>query len=134
MVCPFCGCDHFYARQLCYHDIIVDNDCNFISDEGIYDSEKPYGDFECTDCGAEFSDLEPTAIVCMPVAAESKKEFKDKVFELADIMYRNHDTGTPAQHLDMALYLFNKHEGTDRALDTQTFNEIISKMEGRDNY
>jgi hypothetical protein len=131
MVCPFCGCDHFYARQLCYHDIIVDNDCNFISDEGIYDSEKPYGEFVCMECSAGFEDLNSMRVVNLPEDVLMKKEFRDKILELAYIMWQNHDTGNPTKYIDMALEVYNKHKHTAYTLDEQTVDSILYEMEER---
>lgn len=52
-----CGNTHFYAHQLCYHDVIVDNNGNWLEDEGIYESERPYGPFTCTVCYNKYDEL-----------------------------------------------------------------------------
>jgi len=57
------GCSKFIARQRCYHDIIVDNDNNFIQNDAlpgqssIYESEIPYGPYTCVKCGKEYDEL-----------------------------------------------------------------------------
>jgi hypothetical protein len=53
-----CGNTRFTASQLCYHDVIVDSDNNFIDNIGIFQSESPYGSYSCTKCGAEYEELE----------------------------------------------------------------------------
>lgn len=52
-----CGNGYFYAHQLCRHDIIMDGDGNFEQNIEIYDSERPYGTFTCTSCGANYEEL-----------------------------------------------------------------------------
>ena len=53
-----CGSLRFNAHQLARHDVVVDDDGNFINDHGIYDSEKPYGPFACVLCGSVYDELE----------------------------------------------------------------------------
>ena len=63
--CPQCGCQSFYAHQVCRVDIVVDGHNTFleniISDKelgnSVYDSETPYGPYQCIECGKEFSEL-----------------------------------------------------------------------------
>lgn len=59
-----CGNNRFYARQVCRLDIIVDGSNNFqgnahdgSAEASIYDSETPYGPYECTKCGKTCDDL-----------------------------------------------------------------------------
>jgi len=52
-----CGNDKFTAHQQCYHDIIVDNCNSFQEDKGIYESNTPYGPYECTECDKEYEEL-----------------------------------------------------------------------------
>jgi len=61
-----CGCEKFYAHQVCRVDIVVDGDNSFldnlISDkelgDSVYDSGTPYGPYTCTECGTVYSELE----------------------------------------------------------------------------
>ena len=57
MCCPKCGNKRFGASQVCYHDVTVDETNEFIEDNGISESDKPYGIYTCTECGAEFDNL-----------------------------------------------------------------------------
>ena len=66
-----CGNDQFYAHQIVRTDVIVNGNNVFESnplsmnrDTGmveeffsIYDSEPPYGPYECTVCGREYEEL-----------------------------------------------------------------------------
>lgn len=59
-----CGCDQFYASQCVYIDIIVDEHGNFLenrystAEESIFEADDPYGPYYCTECGAEYDQLE----------------------------------------------------------------------------
>ena len=53
-----CGNTRFYANQVCYHSIIVNGNNVFDSDIEIGESEKPYGTYTCTECKAEYEDLD----------------------------------------------------------------------------
>lgn len=55
--CPKCGCHHFVAHQVCRLDVIVDSNNNWQENLECYDSERPYGPYTCTLCGAEYSNL-----------------------------------------------------------------------------
>lgn len=63
MVCKVCGGKEFSANQVCYHEIIVDADGEFVKNDertflnGIYDAEKPYGPFTCVACGKIYEEL-----------------------------------------------------------------------------
>ena len=52
-----CGNGRFWAYQVCYHDVFVDEHGVFEEDDGVYDSEAPYGPFICTACGADYDEL-----------------------------------------------------------------------------
>lgn len=58
-----CGNDKFYASQVAYIDIVVDENGTFLdnrymtADESIYEVDSPYGPFVCTKCGAEYDHL-----------------------------------------------------------------------------
>ena len=57
-----CGNDKFYAHQLVYLDVTVDESGEFHSNlediaAAIYDSERPYGPYTCTKCAAEYDTL-----------------------------------------------------------------------------
>jgi predicted nucleic-acid-binding Zn-ribbon protein len=56
-VCTKCGHDKFYGHQVCYHDILVDGNENFLDDKGSEQSDKPYGPYQCENCGEEYEDL-----------------------------------------------------------------------------
>ena len=63
--CPDCGCSSFYAHQQCRVDIVVDNNNNFVQNliddkdlgDSVYDSETPYGPYQCIECGKEFEEI-----------------------------------------------------------------------------
>ena len=67
MKCSRCGNDRFYADQVCYHEVIVDEWGDFEKhntqayENGIYDAENPHGPFICTNCGAGYRRLEDGA-------------------------------------------------------------------------
>ena len=71
--CP-CGSEQFTAHQLCRHDVVVDNEGNFESDAGIYDSERPYGPFGCVRCGREYSSLEDLDADAVPFEGQPCEE------------------------------------------------------------
>lgn len=58
-----CGNDKFFGHQLLRADIIVSENGEFDANIGdnlesnIYDSETPYGPFECTKCGKVYESL-----------------------------------------------------------------------------
>ena len=52
-----CGSERFSAHQQCYHDVIVDENGNFEKDDGIYQSNNPYGPFTCIECDREYEEL-----------------------------------------------------------------------------
>ena len=53
-----CGNTHFSANQACYHSVIVDSNNNFIRNIEIGEAENPYGLYHCTNCDAEYDDLD----------------------------------------------------------------------------
>ncbi len=58
-----CGSARFTAHQICRHDVIVDSENNYVRDDGIYDSEKPYGPYMCTQCNTEYDELDDLPVV-----------------------------------------------------------------------
>lgn len=63
MKCKYCGCENFIGHQVTRMDVLVDGEGEFVSNlpggfSNIYASEKPYGDFTCCNCGAEYEKLE----------------------------------------------------------------------------
>ena len=57
-----CGNDKFYAHQLVYLEVIVDENGEFHSNlediaAAIYDSDRPYGQYTCTKCNAGYNSL-----------------------------------------------------------------------------
>lgn len=77
-----CGCDRFYAHQVCRMDVIVDADNDFIENPGgdaaeaIYDAGDPYGPYQCVECGAEYASLED-----LPGEADEKYRCYEEGFE-----------------------------------------------------
>lgn len=63
MKCLKCGNDTFIGHQIIRADILVDENGDFCEnlpgglEPHIYDSEKPYGPFTCTKCGAEYEEI-----------------------------------------------------------------------------
>lgn len=64
MKCKYCGGERFTAHQLVRMDVIVDGDGEWVQNlheddfaQNIYDSERPYGPFQCCGCGAEYDEL-----------------------------------------------------------------------------
>lgn len=53
-----CGHNRFYARQETHDDIIVDQDNNWFDTIEIYYAGTPFGPYVCTNCGAQYDDLE----------------------------------------------------------------------------
>jgi len=58
-----CGNDMFYAHQLVRVDVVVDEMGNFVEnlnstmEASVYDAERPYGGFRCTECGTEYENI-----------------------------------------------------------------------------
>jgi len=66
-----CGNKSFSAHQRCYHDVVV-NSCNvYKKDNGVYESENPYGPYTCIVCGAEYDDLNELTGTDVHSAADS---------------------------------------------------------------
>lgn len=63
MQCVQCGNDTYYARQQIYVDVIVDSDGDFMDNlnddlsSSVYEVGRPYGPFECTQCGKEYDEI-----------------------------------------------------------------------------
>jgi hypothetical protein len=53
-----CGGAEFTASQRCYHDIIVNGDNIFLRNVSVFESERPYGAYTCTQCNTEYEDLD----------------------------------------------------------------------------
>lgn len=53
-----CGNKRFTASQRCYHDVIVNESGIFEENISIFESERPYGPFRCTKCGAVYEYLD----------------------------------------------------------------------------
>ena len=53
-----CGNNRFTAHQVCYHDVIVCSYNDFIRNIAIGEAENPYGPYRCTNCDAEYEDLD----------------------------------------------------------------------------
>lgn len=60
-----CHCNNkeFFAHQKCFVDVVVDGNNNFLKnkyenfEQSVYESEKPYGQYTCSNCGEEFNEL-----------------------------------------------------------------------------
>lgn len=73
-----CGCEEFYARQICYVHVVVDSDNEFIrfydgnggaADNGdaeaaIFDADDPVGPYFCAECGAVYESLDELEPEC----------------------------------------------------------------------
>lgn len=63
MRCRHCNNNQFIGHQILRTDVLVDEEGNFADnlpgglESHVYDSEKPYGPFTCTKCGAEYDEL-----------------------------------------------------------------------------
>jgi len=55
--CPYCGGKEFIGQQKISHSVIVDAEGNWVKDNSVYDSEDPFGPFECSNCGELFDEL-----------------------------------------------------------------------------
>ena len=55
--CPECGNTQFFAKQKCYHDIVVSGNNTFIDNVAVSDADTPYGPYQCTECDKEFDEL-----------------------------------------------------------------------------
>ena len=55
--CPKCENTSFSDHQRCYHDIIVDENNNFLTNIEIYESETPYGPYTCFNCKTVYPEL-----------------------------------------------------------------------------
>lgn len=53
-----CGNTRFTAKQLCYHDVIVNGNNIFTRDIAVSEAENPYGTYCCTKCGMEYESLD----------------------------------------------------------------------------
>ena len=62
MICK-CGCNRFYGHQVVRMNVICDENGDFDDnieagvEAAIYDAGKPYGPFQCVQCGAEYDEL-----------------------------------------------------------------------------
>lgn len=79
MKCKICGNEEFYAHQEVRMDVICNGNGDFldtVEGQPIYDSETPYGPFECTRCGASYEELKDGALVedlsCLYAPIEGK--------------------------------------------------------------
>lgn len=63
MKCIVCDHEKFYGHQVMRADVVCDGRGDFVSnvktglESAIYDSETPYGPFQCVFCGAEYEAL-----------------------------------------------------------------------------
>ena len=63
MACSKCGNDKFMGYQVCRHDVVVDDQNNYVeeltgdSDADIYDAETPYGPYTCMRCKTPYDTL-----------------------------------------------------------------------------
>lgn len=64
MKCKYCGGERFIGHQRVNMDVVVDGGGSFVDDLhpydpglDIYNSNTPYGPFQCMGCGAEYDEL-----------------------------------------------------------------------------
>jgi len=76
-----CGCEKFYAHQICRHDVLVNNDNIFDEEHGVYDSETPYGPYKCAGCGKEYEEIENIPMLPPYVADMGTVQVGDTLFE-----------------------------------------------------
>ena len=92
-----CGNTRFSAKQKCYHDVVVNGDNAFIRDDGISDSENPYGTYSCTQCGKEYEELDKLIVADFKNADAAQKiksavqsalhiEWDDLGFHLSELL------------------------------------------------
>ena len=53
-----CGNAKFFAYQICYHDILVDGENDFLKNVKLTDVERPCGPYRCMQCNTEYENLE----------------------------------------------------------------------------
>ena len=58
MKCPECGCDRWVAHQIQRWTVIVNEDNEWQDDVDSYDSEAPYGPYQCERCGHEVDSID----------------------------------------------------------------------------
>ena len=64
MKCRFCNGERFVGHQVCHMDILVDGSGAFLDNmpsgaaASIYESNTPFGPFQCCGCGAVYGELE----------------------------------------------------------------------------
>ncbi len=71
-----CGSTRFTAHQICRHDVIVDSDNQYQRDDGIYDAERPYGPYICTQCNREYEELDELPVIPTAASAGSVPAFE----------------------------------------------------------
>lgn len=70
--CPICSGTKFTGHQLVRTFVYVNEYGNYMEDlpggieANVYDSEKPYGPFECVGCGKEYDELPEEERVTLP--------------------------------------------------------------------
>jgi len=76
-----CSSTNFSAHQRCYHDIVVNSSNIYKKDNGVYESENPYGPYTCIRCGAVYDDLNELTGTGGHNALENSNEmaFVDKI-------------------------------------------------------
>lgn len=63
MKCRFCDGQVFVGHQVCHLDILVDDSGAFLdnmpggAEASIYESNTPFGPFQCCGCGAVYDEL-----------------------------------------------------------------------------
>lgn len=106
MKCKICGSETFEAHQILYADVICDGDGEFVEnladtlDESVYGSDRPYGPFTCTKCGAVYEELVDNGVV------------QDLSFLYAPIK------GHPTRYA--MIYSFNIEDTGDKVMVTHT--------------
>ncbi|AOQ24573.1 hypothetical protein MTAT_19160 [Moorella thermoacetica] len=61
--CPLCGSNKFIAHQVCYLDVVVDDNNHWLNNlyesasASIYEAGTPFGPYVCLNCGQEYEEL-----------------------------------------------------------------------------
>lgn len=127
MKCKFCGSDLFYGHQVCHMDILVDEDENYYDGVhedlcyDIYDSNAPFGPFQCCGCGAEYDELTDGEPFSEPIKGWKPRFGRDvstNEYEITIRVYTLQDT--------VSVYATSVQEAVDKARDTYgRGNEIV---------
>jgi hypothetical protein len=114
-----CGNTRFMAKQRCYHDVVVNEDNIFLRDDGISESESPYGTYSCTKCFKEYEELDCLAVVALVSENEGSSPAEDPVIEKAFEQNKLDSTPQRAHH-------------TEWEMLSGLFSDLLSQLLGRE--